>query len=118
MTERVDLHYLRHMLDAIDHIDSFLEDTTLEDFLDDDLRHNATVRQFEVLGEAAGRVSSATCDLCSAINWSAITGMRHRLIRGYLEVDLEVVWATAKEDLPELRSQLEGCIQALEEGVG
>lgn len=118
MTEPADLDYLRHMLDAVERIEAFVADTSFESFLDDELRHNATVRQFEVLGEAAGRVSPETCEICSEIDWSAVTGMRHRLIHGYLEVDLEVVWITATEDLPDLRTQIERCIRSLEADEG
>jgi len=113
MTGPADLDYLRHMLDAIDRIESFIGDASFDDFLDDELRHNAAIRQFEILGEAAGRVSAETSQGCPEIDWTAITGMRQRLIHGYLEVDLEVVWITAKQDLPELRDRLVRCIHSL-----
>ena len=64
------------------------------------LHQNAVIRSLEVIGEAAGKVSSATRQANPAIPWREIIGMRHRLIHGYAEVRLELVWAVATERLP------------------
>jgi uncharacterized protein with HEPN domain len=44
--------------------------------------------------------------------WSAIVGMRNRLIHGYHDVDLDVVWVTLTDDLPPLIAQLEAVLQS------
>jgi uncharacterized protein with HEPN domain len=49
-------------------------------------------RPLEVLGEAAGRVSATTRDAHPEIPWREITGMRRRLIHGYADVRLDLVW--------------------------
>jgi uncharacterized protein with HEPN domain len=51
----------------------------------------------EVLGEAAGKVSAATQAAYPKIPWREITGMRHRLIHGYGEVRLELVWMVLQD---------------------
>ena len=67
------------------------------------LHQNAVIRSLEVIGEAAGKVSSVTQQQTNpAIPWREITGMRHRLIHGYAEIRLELVWAVATERLPAL----------------
>jgi uncharacterized protein with HEPN domain len=62
-------------------------------FLASRLHQNAAIRSLEVLGEAAGNVSAATQAAQPEIPWREITGMRHRLIHGYAEVRLDLVWA-------------------------
>jgi uncharacterized protein with HEPN domain len=67
------------------------------------LHQNAVIRSLEVIGEAAGKVSSVTQQQTNpAIPWREVTGMRHRLIHGYAEIRLELVWAVATERLPAL----------------
>lgn len=47
-------------------------------------------------------------DLHPELPWSSMIAMRNRLIHGYFDVDLDIVWQTVKDDLPLLKSQLEG----------
>lgn len=103
MTDRDETVYLRHMLDAIDRIAEYVADLEEEAFLDDRILQDAVVRQLEILGEAAGRVSKATCETSPSIPWAKITGMRHRLIHDYFEVDLALVWDVVTKELDELR---------------
>ena len=64
------------------------------------------VRLVEVVGEAATRVSAETRARHPQLPWAMMTSMRNRLIHGYDEVDLEVLWGTVTEDLPPLIAQL------------
>lgn len=98
--ERSDLPYVEHMLDAIERIESYLTGVDRETFDKDPILQDALVRQLEVLGEAAGRVSPERTSQHTEIPWSKITGMRHKLIHDYFVVDLDVVWTSAIEDVP------------------
>lgn len=71
-------------------------------FDDDWVLQNAVIRELEVLGEAAGRVSPSFVAKHSEIPWREITGIRHKLIHGYVEVDLDIVWRTATENVPHI----------------
>jgi len=57
---------------------------------------NAIIRELEVLGEAAGRVSGEFVTAHPEIPWKEATGIRHKLIHDYFDVDLGIVWRTAK----------------------
>ena len=70
----------------------------------------AMTRLLEIVGEAAVRVSQATRDQYPGIPWSAIAGMRNRLIHGYDAVDLDILWEVVQNDLPELVAQLRGVL--------
>ena len=66
------------------------------------LHQNAVIRSLEVIGEAAGKVSPGVQAAHPNIPWREITGMRHRLIHNYAEVDLDLVWSVVSEKLDPL----------------
>ena len=106
-----DLPYLQHMLAAVDKLQRYLEGVDWEGFETDEILQDAVIRQLEILGEAANRVSEKTRGTVPGIPWSKVIGTRHRLSHGYLSVDLEVVWHTATQAVPGLRSDLETAVQ-------
>ena len=97
--------FLRHMLDAIEKIEEYIEGMNRDLFLRDHKTIDAVIRQFEILGEAAGRVPTDHVSDCP-IRWQAIAGLRNKLIHGYFGVDPEIVWKTATSELDELKRYL------------
>jgi uncharacterized protein with HEPN domain len=75
-------------------------------FLASDLHQSAVIRKFEVMGEAAGKVSRAFCAAHPEIPWEQMTGLRHRLIHDYGDVRLDIIWRVTKEMLPSLIDML------------
>ncbi|MGY5875690.1 MAG: HepT-like ribonuclease domain-containing protein [Candidatus Thorarchaeota archaeon] len=67
----------------------------------------AIVKLLEILGEAASGVSDSFKGIHQDLPWKQMIGMRNRLIHGYFDVDLDVVWQTIHVDLPPLKEQLE-----------
>jgi len=65
------------------------------------------VRLLEIIGEAAGTVSSAYCETHPDIPWKKMRGMRDRLIHAYFDINLDIVWETVTKDLPPLVAVLE-----------
>ncbi|HEY7246253.1 MAG TPA: HepT-like ribonuclease domain-containing protein, partial [Xanthobacteraceae bacterium] len=80
------------------------------------LHQNAAIRSLEVLGEAAGKVSAATQAAHPEIAWREITGMRHRLIHGYGEVRLDIVWMVLQDRLSPLIAMMEQLVTREGEG--
>ncbi len=69
------------------------------------------VKEIEIIGEAASKVSTETRNALPDIPWPDLTGMRHRLIHAYFDINVEVVWQTVVHDLPPLLSPLERILQ-------
>ena len=86
-----DAALLLDMLLAARDAQSFVQGLDEAAFLASRLHQNAVIRSLDVLGEAAGKVSTAACSAHPDIPWREITGMRHRLIHGYGEVRLDLV---------------------------
>ena len=90
----------------------FVEGLDEEAFLRSKLHQNAVIRAIEIVGEAAGRLSPEFRNAHSEVQWSDMTGMRHRLIHGYDKVRLEVVWEVVREELPPLLQVLRRIVGA------
>lgn len=97
--------FFKHMLLAIEEIGHYIKGYTYRKFADDSKTVNAVIRQLEIIGEAAGRISSSLVK-DSPVAWKNITGMRHKLIHDYFGVDKEIVWETVSEDLAPLKKYL------------
>jgi uncharacterized protein with HEPN domain len=96
--------YLRHILDAISKIDSYLQNVTEENFMQQSLIQDGVIRQLEIIGEAVKRMSMNLRAQQPHIPWQDIAGMRDKLIYDYFGVDIEKVWLTVKEDIPALEA--------------
>ncbi|OIO98869.1 MAG: hypothetical protein AUK03_00530 [Anaerolineae bacterium CG2_30_64_16] len=104
---RDDLVRLRHMLDAAQKARRFIQGRERTDLEMDEMLSLAIVRLLEIVGEAAAHVSEPVQASLPGIPWRQITGARNRLIHGYFDVDLDIVWAILQDDLPPLIVQLE-----------
>ncbi len=105
--------FLGHMLGAAHRIVELVGRTDEAAFVADWVLQDALMRELEVLGEAAGQVSKEFVRTNPQIPWPAITGLRHKLIHDYFEVDLNVVWQTATKNVPEVVPLIESAAAAL-----
>jgi uncharacterized protein with HEPN domain len=106
-----DAAYLEHMLGAIERAQTYIGRKGRAAFLRSAILQDAVIRNLEIVGEAAGRVSPEFAARHRSIPWRDIVGMRHRLIHGYLKVNLDTVWQVAKRDLPALERSLRGALK-------
>jgi len=106
---------LEHMLQALDRIEELLARTTRGEFERDWVVQDALIRELEIIGEAAGRVSFDLAQAHPEVPWKEITGLRHKLIHDYFAVDLGIVWKTAEKEAAEVRPLIEKALEALKE---
>lgn len=101
-----DVIRLRHMLDAAEEALLFARGRSREDLGVDRQLVLALVKEVEIIGEAAFRVSHETREHLPEIPWEDIIGMRHRLVHAYFDINLDILWQTVQQDLPPLVSAL------------
>ncbi len=111
MSEREPTVALRHMLDAARRAIEIARPLTRERFRSEAVEVLALTRLVEILGEAARRLPVAFREAHPAIPWREITGTRDRLIHGYDQVDLDILWTIVRQQLPLLASQLEAILK-------
>jgi uncharacterized protein with HEPN domain len=102
-----DLLYIHHMLERCQRIGRFVKHGK-ERFLAAEELQDAVIRNIEVIGEAAKRVSPSFRERLPTLDWRRICGMRDVLIHDYIGVDLDEVWKVAVNRIPELEAALEG----------
>ena len=102
MPRKEDLNRLYHIWEAATEAMRFVDGRSRVDFDQDRLLKHGLIRLLEIIGEAAANISPAFRDKYDVIPWGVMVGMRNRLIHAYFNVDLNVVWRTVTEDLPEL----------------
>ncbi|HUT95206.1 MAG TPA: DUF86 domain-containing protein [Thermoguttaceae bacterium] len=98
---------LQHMLDAAREAIEFAQDQTRIALNGDRKLVLALVKDIEIIGEAACRVSQTARDQLPGIPWADIIGMRHRLVHAYFDINLDILWRTVQNDLPPLAAELE-----------
>jgi len=87
-------------------IGEFIHGMDIDAFLLDHKTQSAVLHQILVLGEAAKRISPTFREEHPEIPWRKMTGMRDVVIHVYDRVDLEEVWRTATQAVPELLEQI------------
>ena len=100
-----------HMIDASESLAQFFTGRPRAELDTDRMLLFAAVRAIEVIGEAASKVTIETREAAPNIPWTAIVSMRNRLIHGYFDIDADLVWKTATEEIPELQRALEALIE-------
>ena len=95
--------YIADIAEAINETDEFTAGMDFETFLSDRKTINAVIRSLEIMGEAAKRIPEDFRIKHPDIPWRRMAGMRDKLIHEYSGVDLEIVWAVIREELPPLR---------------
>lgn len=107
MSDRDPQLLLGDILDSARKILLYTEEFTFEDFIKDDKTIDAVIRNFEIIGEAANRLSEEFKDKYAEIDWHRILGFRNRIVHDYFGIDYSIVWYIKETYLPTLINSLE-----------
>jgi uncharacterized protein with HEPN domain len=97
--------YLDHMRAAADDASGFVTGMTHTEFLQDRRTQQAVIMSLIIIGEAAAKIMASYPDFVTVnpqLPWRSIRGMRNRMTHGYFDIDLDVVWNTLQQALPDL----------------
>ncbi len=104
MSKREEKLYLTDVFESITAIESYTSALSAEEFVTDRKTYNATIREFQIIGEAVSKLSDFTIEKYPGIEWRDIKDFRNLLVHEYFGVDLEMVWNIIVDDLPKLKS--------------
>ena len=110
MSRRDDRVSLVDMLIHAEEAVVLLGEATLNDLVEDRVRQLALRKLVEVVGEAANRVSEETQQRHQEIPWPQIIGLRNRLVHGYDDINLDILWQIIQNDLPPLTERLKAIV--------
>ena len=97
---------LEHIQMAIDNIFQYTKGKTIQQLEDDTMLFYATVKNIEIIGEAAYHLTKAFCKKHSETPWNDVMRMRNILVHDYYKIRLNEVWKVVQEDLQPLREQV------------
>jgi len=106
--------YLRDIVRYAEVGERMLEGLDLDEVAKDEVKVLAALQVLEIIGEASKKVPDSLKRRYPEIPWKDVAGTRDKLIHGYFDVDLEVVWRSLLEDLPPLRSAVARMLEDLE----
>ena len=82
-------------------------------FADDELVQTAVVRWVEIIGEATRGLTDELRRAHPQVPWRQMVAMRNVLIHGYFDIDVDLVWSVAQNDLPKLGAQIRAIVGEL-----
>ncbi len=100
MSRRSDRLYCRDILESGAAIRSYVKGIDFNAFVTDRMRYMAVIREFEIIGEAVGKLATELKQSFPDVPWQDVKDFRNLLIHEYFGVDLEIVWNTIQGELP------------------
>lgn len=110
MSERNYFLLLSDIIDAIVKIEVYTTRMDYEQFVLNEMVQDAVYRNFEVIGEAAGKLSIEFQQTNPQINWRILKNFRNVLIHRYFEVDTDIVWNAIEFELKDIKTGIQSLI--------
>ena len=104
--------FLRHILDETNFLLERTRGLDFDQFKTDDVLTRACTRSVEIIGEAVKNLSAEFRKTHGHVEWQRIAGMRDRLIHGYFNVDLAILWDVVRHRIPELKQHVENLLRS------
>lgn len=111
MSEREWRFYLDDMLGFAENVLAYTEGFNQRKFIDTGLNYDATIRNLELIGEAATHIPAEIRESYAAIPWRQVIATRNKLIHGYLGIDNDTLWSIIQDDIPALITELKKLIE-------
>ena len=106
MSEREWWFYVDDMIKFSENVLAYSAGLDQEKFVATKLNYDATLRNLELIGEAATHIPVEIREVNTDIPWRMIIATRNRLIHGYLGIDNDTLWSIVTDDVPDLLVEL------------
>ena len=102
MSKREPKLLIEDIIDSGNKILAYTDGLSFADFTADSKTVDAVVRNFEIIGEAANRLTEDFKNQHKQIDWQRIRGFRNRIVHDYFGIDYSIVWEIKNSFLPDL----------------
>ncbi len=109
---RHEASFLRDILAASRKIEAITAATTEERFLADEVLPAAVLHHLTVIGEAINRLPPELRSRHPLVPWRQIVAVRHRIVHAYFDLDWQILWNAATDDIPRLREQVSRIVES------
>lgn len=99
--------YLDDMIAFAEKVIVYTDGLNQDYFIASGLNYDATVRNLELIGEAATHIPEKIRVANPEIPWRQVIATRNRLIHGYLGIDNDTLWSIIRDDISKLLSELQ-----------
>ncbi|TYT74933.1 HepT-like ribonuclease domain-containing protein [Desulfobotulus mexicanus] len=99
--------YIDDMIEFAEKVLLYTENMGQSDFIASGLNYDATVRNLELIGEAAKHIPAEVREANQQIPWRLVIALRNRLIHAYLGIDNDTLWSVIRDDVPVLLADLQ-----------
>ena len=106
MSEREWQFYIDDMIRFAENVLTYTSGLEQDAFVASGLNYDATLRNLELIGEAATHIPDKIREANPSIPWRQIIATRNRLIHAYLGIDNDTLWSIIKDDVPDLLNEL------------
>lgn len=106
--------YIADMVGFAEKVLAYTEGFDQTTFVESGLTYDATLRNLELIGEAAARVPATVREQHASIPWRLLSATRNRRIHGYLGIDDDIVWSIVRDDVPALLVALRHLAESLD----
>ena len=113
MSNRTPELLLEDILESGTLVMDYTKNMLYEDFLEDQKTIDAVIRNFEIIGEAVGRLPEEFKNSYTDIDWTRIRGFRNRIVHDYFGIDYSIVWTIKETYLPLLMDGLAQILKGL-----
>ncbi len=103
--------YIEDILTFINNIQNYAGDVSYEATLADEMKLDAIVRNFEIIGEAASNIPAEIRDKYPFVEWRKISDFRNVLAHEYFGINYNIMWDIIKNKLPKLLQDIKTTIE-------
>ena len=106
MSTRRDSSFLKDILLACGKVEAIVAGTSEAKFLSDEVLQAAVLHHLTVIGEAVHQLTPMLRERNPEVPWQQIVSVRHRIVHAYFDLDWQILWGAATDDIPQLRIQV------------
>ena len=107
--------YIQDMIEFGEKVLAYTEGLDRDGFIADELTYDATLRNLQLIGQAATHIPSEVREAHPDIPWRAIVGTRNRLAHSYLSISNNIIWTIIQDAIPKLLPELRNLLNTMNE---